>query len=102
MECLASLVMFVSMQETMIFYIPPHKLHTILAEMQDAFGGERRCCVAREVTKKFEQFLRGTIDSIIAELDYSNVRGEVTLLVEGSTDEDLITQNMPQVTIDRL
>lgn len=81
----------------MIFYIPPHKLQGILAEMKDVFGGERRCCVAREVTKKFEQFQRGTINSILADLDHSGVRGEVTLLVEGSTDADMISQHIPQV-----
>lgn len=68
----------------MAFYVPPHKLHDTLADMQNVLGGSRQCCVAREVTKKFEEYIRGTIDDVISKLDGVIVKGEITLLVEGS------------------
>lgn len=82
----------------MIFYVPPHKLHAILADMQDVLGGTRMCCVAREITKKYEQFSRGTIDSVVDRLGTDRVKGEITLFVEGSTDEDMKTNHSPQVS----
>lgn len=85
------------LQETMVFYVPPHKLNATLVDMQEVLGGTRQCCVAREVTKKFEQFLRGTIDSVTAEIGAEAVKGEVTLCVEGSTDQQLIANDTPQV-----
>lgn len=90
--------MSITMQATMVFYVPPHKLHATLADMQDVLGGTRLCCVAREVTKKFEQFLRGTIDSVVDQLGNDGVKGEITLFVEGSNDAELNTNHSPQVT----
>eukprot|EP00892_Ulva_mutabilis_P003855 jgi/Ulvmu1/1841/UM119_0060.1 len=89
--------------ETMIFYVPPHKLHATMADIRDVLGGERKCCIAREVTKKFEQFIRGTIESVMAQLADGAVKGEVTLLVEGSCDEILAECRMPQISrVDRM
>ena len=48
----------------MVFYVPPHKLLRVLADMQDVMGGERRCCVARELTKVHETFLRGPLHDV--------------------------------------
>jgi 16S rRNA (cytidine1402-2'-O)-methyltransferase len=67
---------------TLIFYEAPHRL---LAAMEDmaAMLGERKACVARELTKIHEEWLRGTLSEILAELgSRPQIRGEITLVVD--------------------
>ena len=69
---------------TLIFYESPHRLKETLNAMLDVFGN-RQVVVARELTKMFEEFLRGSITEL---LDYlTEVKGEVVLLVAGRSDE---------------
>lgn len=79
----------------MVFYVPPHKLLRVLADMQDVMGGERRCCVARELTKVHETFLRGPLHDVRRHVEDNGVRGEVTLLVEGSKAVSSATGRRP-------
>lgn len=43
---------------TLAFYVPPHGLRAVLAEVAEVLGPQRRCCVAREMTKIHEEFYR--------------------------------------------
>lgn len=76
---------------TMIFYVPPHKLMRVLTDIEDVFGPERQCCVARELTKVHEAFVRGSLREVTAHVETNGVKGEVTLLVEGSESVDMNT-----------
>ncbi len=70
---------------TLIFYEAPHRILDTLADLS-AVWGQARVVVARELTKLHEEFLRGTADSIAAELAARDrVRGEMVLLVEAGT-----------------
>ena len=51
--------------ETIILYESPHRLKDTLKDMQTNYGGNRQIVLARELTKKFEEFLRGTIDEAV-------------------------------------
>ena len=53
-------------QETIILYESPHRLKDSLKDMQAIMDGNRQIVLARELTKKFEEFLRGTIDEAVA------------------------------------
>jgi 16S rRNA C1402 (ribose-2'-O) methylase RsmI len=86
-------------QATMIFYTPPHGLVSCLSDMVAVFGPARRCCVARELTKVHETFVRGTLDEVSAVFDNEAPRGEITLLVEGSRDEDLAAEKRGNVRV---
>jgi 16S rRNA C1402 (ribose-2'-O) methylase RsmI len=79
----------------MVFYVPPHKLAATLADMNDVLGPERQCCVARELTKVHETFVRGQMHEVRSIFDESGVKGEVTLIVEGSGPEDTLQQGGP-------
>jgi hypothetical protein len=70
---------------TMLFYVPPHKLLRVLTDMQDIMGADRQCCVAREITKIHETFLRGSFEEVIKHIEEKAVKGEITLIVEGSS-----------------
>ena len=80
----AELSTLAPMSVTLIFYESPHRLKDTLLAMLEIFGN-RQVVVARELTKMFEEFLRGRISEVLAYL--TEVRGEVVLLVAGNEDE---------------
>jgi len=69
-------------EKTLVFYESPMRLLLSLIDMKGAFG-DRNIVVLREMTKVFEEVLRGTISQIIDRLQGRNIKGEVTLVVEG-------------------
>lgn len=76
--------------QTLIFYEAPHRLMKTLKNMLEILGN-RNICIARELTKKHEEFIRGTIQEIL-ELE-DDLKGEIVIVVEGSKEkkeEDVI------------
>jgi 16S rRNA (cytidine1402-2'-O)-methyltransferase len=70
-------------QRTLIFYEAPHRILETLADLESVWGAGLRVVVARELTKMHEEFLRGTVGEVKANLAARDrVRGEITLLVE--------------------
>ncbi len=67
---------------TLIFLESPHRLLDSLADLHASLG-DRRICVAREMTKMFEEYWRGTISGAMEHFKSKEVRGEFTLVVEG-------------------
>ena len=70
-------------QRTMIFYEAPHRLLRTLQDMRNVFSSERRACVSRELSKRFEQHHRGSLAELCEEFEKSPARGEIVLIVEG-------------------
>lgn len=64
---------------TLIFYEAPHRLAKTLTAMAAAFGGDRRAVLARELTKRYEEFARGTLTELIEQA--ANPRGEYVILI---------------------
>jgi 16S rRNA (cytidine1402-2'-O)-methyltransferase len=69
---------------TLVFYESPHRVQRTLANALDVLG-DREACLAREITKKFEQYVRGPISRIIAELSARNAKGEIVLVIAGAS-----------------
>jgi 16S rRNA (cytidine1402-2'-O)-methyltransferase len=69
---------------TLIFYEAPGRTGDTLQDLADALGAGRRACVARELTKIYEELARGTLAELAAKYATDAPRGEVTLLVEGA------------------
>ena len=67
---------------TLLFYEAPHRLQEVLCDMYEAFGN-RPITIAREVTKKFETFLRSDLASICDDLDQIIYKGEFVLVIGG-------------------
>ena len=67
---------------TLVFFESPHRLLKSLADMRETLGN-RHAVIARELTKKFEEILRGDLDSLLKRLENRRVKGEITVLVEG-------------------
>jgi 16S rRNA (cytidine1402-2'-O)-methyltransferase len=72
---------------TLVFFEAPHRIVETLEDMASAFGEERAACVARELTKMHESVYRGSIAQLlqIAREDANFERGEITLVVAGSS-----------------
>jgi 16S rRNA (cytidine1402-2'-O)-methyltransferase len=68
---------------TLIFYESPHRLKETLVLMSDILGKDRNIVLCRELTKKFEEFIRGTLSEAVTWVENSEVRGEFCLIVEG-------------------
>jgi 16S rRNA (cytidine1402-2'-O)-methyltransferase len=72
---------------TLVFYESPRRVGALLAEMQ-AVWGDRRIALTRELTKKFEEIVRGRLSEVQAHLVAHPPLGEVTLVVEGATSPE--------------
>lgn len=86
-------------QETILLYEAPHRLKDTLKDME-AILGERRIVLARELTKKFEEFLRGTLSEAVVWSQTEEIRGEFCIVLEGNScveeedHEEAYWQNM--------
>jgi 16S rRNA (cytidine1402-2'-O)-methyltransferase len=77
-----ALAQLASLPHTLVLFESPHRLLKALQDMRE-FLGNRNVTVARELTKKFEEFLRGDIESVLKKLENHTIRGEITVVVEG-------------------
>ena len=82
-------------QETLIFYEAPHRIKNMLEDMLNVFG-DRQIALAREITKKFEEILRGKISEIIDVCD--TLKGEMVVVCEGSTNQEDQYQEVDVIT----
>lgn len=86
---------------TMVFYETPHRLQESLDDVREILG-DRRMVLAREVTKLHEEFLRGRISEVIGEVSRREIRGEMTLVIEGCSDSNAASEEALVDEIDKL
>lgn len=91
----AQLAELASERRTMVFFEAPHRITATTAAMVQAFGADRPAALCREISKTYEEAIRGTIGEIAKRCE-SEVLGEITIVVQGSSnvaevsDEELI------------
>ena len=73
-------------RRTMIFYESPYRVVRCLEQLAEVFGPERRAAVSRELTKKFGETVRGTLDELAAHFREHAPRGEFVVVVAGKAD----------------
>lgn len=71
---------------TIIFYESPHRIKNTLKNVYDIFG-DRKACLARELTKKHEEYIRGRLSEM---QDLDSLKGEIVLIVEGYKEDDIV------------
>lgn len=71
--------------ETAIFYESPHRIEQTLEKLTACLPGNTQVVIARELTKKFESFLRGSVEAVLASLKAQPIKGEIVLLIQGGT-----------------
>ncbi|MBF4502305.1 16S rRNA (cytidine(1402)-2'-O)-methyltransferase [Savagea sp. SN6] len=74
--------------ESVILYESPHHLKQTLADLKKWMHKERRIVLARELTKRYEQWIRGTVDEVVEWAEEGEVRGEFCLILEGISEDD--------------
>lgn len=81
-------------EETLIFYESPHRLKKLIPVMSEVFGENRKLALARELTKKYEEFIRGSLKEVQDWVNVTQIRGEFVIIVEGNKNaEELIQEN---------
>lgn len=73
--------------ETLVVYEAPHRVKKTLEHIYEVFG-DRAMCLARELTKLHEEFLRGPISEILNELD--DIKGEIVLVIAGYVKDEYV------------
>ena len=82
-------------KQTLVFYEAPHRIKKTLELFLEVFGN-RQICLAREITKKHEEFIRGNISDIIEVCE--DLKGEMVIVMEGCKD-DQVTEDFPYAVI---
>ena len=78
-------------KKTIIIYESPHKINTTLEQIKEFFGEETKVSLSREISKKFEETKRGTINELIDFSKSKTLKGEIVLVLNNvpiKADED--------------
>ena len=70
-------------ERTIVFYESPYRLVKLLTQLSEAFGEDRQACVARELTKIYEENRRGTLKELFEYYSLGTVKGEIVVVVSG-------------------
>lgn len=73
-------------ERTIVLYEAPHRIQRTLADLAVAVGPQRAIAIARELTKLYEQVVRGSLEDVIAHFDVTEPRGEFVIVLEGSVN----------------
>ncbi|GAB5052712.1 16S rRNA (cytidine(1402)-2'-O)-methyltransferase [Pediococcus ethanolidurans] len=91
----------VNKEETLIIYEAPHRLKKTLTNMNTIFGEERQAVLCRELTKKFEEFLRGSLQELLTWATENEIRGEFVIIVEGNQHaSQASTEALPAMSLE--
>ncbi|CUH95447.1 Ribosomal RNA small subunit methyltransferase I [Propionispora sp. 2/2-37] len=88
-------------RHTLVLYETPYRLQETLAELQECWG-DRRAVAARELTKKYEEFIRGSLSSLQEHFTQNPPRGEFTLIITGQQENVPVMQNSNDVSVYQL
>jgi 16S rRNA (cytidine1402-2'-O)-methyltransferase len=88
---------------TIIFYESPHRLRDTLQDLADMWGSDRQIVLARELTKLYEEFWRGSIEEAITHYQQRAPQGEYTLVVAGHPpSQTLLTEAQLKTELEQL
>lgn len=80
-------------ERTLVLYESPHRLQKCLEQLVEFFGAERKICVAREISKFFEEFVRGTTQEVLQHFLKNEPKGEIVVVIEGAPKPEKVTGN---------
>jgi 16S rRNA (cytidine1402-2'-O)-methyltransferase len=87
-------------ERTMVFYESPMRLVKTLEQFITYFGADRPCSVSRELTKKFEENKRGTLEEVCAYYREKGVKGEIVIVVGGSVSKKGMRESVEETEED--
>ena len=74
-------------RRTMVFFEAPHRLEAMLRALRERFGPDRRIAVCRELTKTYEEVIRGTVGELLFWAEANEVRGEIAVVLAGAPEQ---------------
>lgn len=77
-------------RETQIFYESPYRISETVAVISEVYGDKRKLTVVRELTKVYEEYLRGTVEEVMKYLAENTIKGECCIIVEGYKGEKTV------------
>ena len=80
---------FEATQGTLVFYESPKRIAAMIADAAEVLGGERQGRICRELTKKFEEVLHGTLDELTAQLAERSLKGEIVVLIGKGAEKEV-------------
>ncbi len=80
------------MKHTLIFYESPHRIVKTVTDALEVLG-DRPACVAREISKVYEEYIRGTLSEILEKISSRKMRGEIVLIIEGIVRKSIKNKN---------
>jgi 16S rRNA (cytidine1402-2'-O)-methyltransferase len=71
-------------ERTMVFFEAPHRLVDSVKDAVDVFGTDRKAAICREMTKRYEETIRGSLSELLTWANSNEVLGEITLVIAGA------------------
>ncbi len=71
-------------KKTIVLYESPHRLLKLMKEVNEYLGENRKVVVGRELTKMFEEYIRGTANDVLKHFEEKKVKGEIVVIIEGA------------------
>lgn len=93
-EQIANLTGLKAATQTHIFYESPYRVAATLKNMLEVMGGSRQVVVCRELTKIHEEYLRGSLEELLAYLENNELKGECCILLAGTTDDATLEETI--------
>lgn len=93
---------FAEVPGTLVFYESPKRIQGMLGDLVQTLGGDRQAAVCRELTKRFEEVSRGTLDDLNAAFADRSVKGEIVVLVDRARGMTVSDQSMEDALRDAL
>ena len=80
-------------KRTIIFYESPYRVGKLLQELKDIFGDNRKVCISREISKKFEEHIRGTLQELSQKYENTTFKGEIVVILSATEKEEKQQKN---------
>ena len=78
-------------ERTMIFYESPFRLVKTLQQFAEVYGADRQVSVCREISKVFEESVRGSLEEVIAHFQAKEPKGEIVIVLEGKNEKSKLS-----------
>jgi 16S rRNA (cytidine1402-2'-O)-methyltransferase len=86
----------------LILYESPHRLAACLRDLRDVLGGDRQAAICRELTKKFEEITRASLDDLTASFAEREVKGEIVIVVDRAAECEVREEDIREVLVELL
>lgn len=77
------LLALAEMEHSIILYESPHRLLKALVKFQEYFGKDRKISISREISKMYEETIRGTLEEVVKSLENRVIKGEIVIIIAG-------------------